>query len=192
MCGKEHHHCRRFIPACAGNAKKRKPPKNRTTVHPRMRGERPFYRPPVCRPLRFIPACAGNALMFFVAASSIAVHPRMRGERASDDGRIDDVAGSSPHARGTHWRFTWRYWRFRFIPACAGNAPENTGFPSFRAVHPRMRGERTNRGSVIIAPRGSSPHARGTPLVPSAWDSITAVHPRMRGERRNGKDRWRA
>ena len=72
----------RFIPACAGNARRHPAPGGAMAVHPRVRGER--IRAPVHRRLlrgssprargtregplhetdisRFIPACAGNAL----------------------------------------------------------------------------------------------------------------------------------
>ena len=72
---------RRFIPACAGNARPGRQARSRLPVHPRMRGERSAHVVPMCRAIgssphargtrsssgwacasnRFIPACAGNA-----------------------------------------------------------------------------------------------------------------------------------
>ena len=132
----------RFIPACAGNARRgvfHLPP---GPVHPRMRGERP--RCPVkrrpddgssphargtrvkcqvaCQACRFIPACAGNAFSGRREFLSPTVHPRMRGERRIEYARAPVAYGSSPHARGTPARPARPRSRCRFIPACAGNA----------------------------------------------------------------------
>jgi len=53
------------------------------------------------------------------------------------------VSGSSPHTRGTLFRFTMAIAHVRFIPAYAGN---------------------TQTGRVDTSSRtGSSPHTRGTP-----------------------------
>ena len=91
----------------------------------------------------------------------------------------------------------------RFIPACAGNAGRHFPDDQAETVHPRMRGERCNGVSNIDHPRGSSPHARGTPyrlpsrvslprFIPacagnarsaSRPEPSSTVHPRMRGER---------
>ena len=132
----------RFIPACAGNARKLCGKKLTPPVHPRMRGERghsntssrwrcgssPHARGTllgVFRPLagtRFIPACAGNAYRFPAEWWAEAVHPRMRGERQVAHRRPGERDGSSPHARGTQDRDIAPVLIFRFIPACAGNA----------------------------------------------------------------------
>ena len=194
---------RRFIPACAGNARSRQPGIWRSSVHPRMRGERyvnfdcelaargssPHARGTRCirRPARgagrFIPACAGNAIR--------AVEPRV------------NPYGSSPHARGTHRYIGIPSTRYRFIPACAGNALSTASQMAWCTVHPRMRGERFVNVCRSPAARGSSPHARGTPeynpknrawsrFIPAcAGNAVSilaivahvAVHPRMRGER---------
>ena len=49
-------------------------------------------------------------------------------------------------------------------------------------VHPRMRGEHVALHYVPAAGYGSSPHARGTRLMPRAAYLARPVHPRMRGE----------
>ena len=91
----------RFIPAYAGNASLFQMTSRRSSVHPRIRGERqspngtsiffPGSSPhtrgtPIsveCWPksVRFIPAYAGNAHATGSAASARTVHPRIRGER---------------------------------------------------------------------------------------------------------------
>ena len=176
---------RRFIPACAGNARPAYNVPGSMAVHPRMRGERivgglpcnlipgssphargtPPRDDPDRRVARFIPACAGNALPVSSPSNWRAVHPRMRGERYLDQMCAIPAAGSSPHARGTRHRQIQRRAHHRFIPACAGNARHNGMSVRFESVHPRMRGERC-RGFGLSASRiGSSPHARGTPAA---------------------------
>ena len=134
--------CRRFIPACAGNALRVWVPCSMSAVHPRVCGERvtgvgsvlyvggssPRVRGTrygcgfraLCR--RFIPACAGNALRVWVPCSMSAVHPRVCGERVTGVGSVLYVGGSSPRVRGTRYGCGFRALCRRFIPACAGNA----------------------------------------------------------------------
>ena len=153
---------RRFIPACAGNA--RGPARQQTppSVHPRLRGERTR-----CRHIH-TPSCGSSPLArgtrrCWLRASSIRpVHPRLRGERDPKAEYMKQISGSSPLARGTHRQPRIDELCHRFIPACAGNAPawspRSTGFP----VHPRLRGERVAHAWHPVHPVGSSPLARGT------------------------------
>ncbi len=91
----------RFIPACAGNAGFHVSRPGLVAVHPRVCGERGFYRCNQCKEdgssprvrgtrrnrggvehrLRFIPACAGNADKRPLGALLRSVHPRVCGER---------------------------------------------------------------------------------------------------------------
>ena len=129
-------------------------------------------------------------------------HPRSRGEHAHPRQIIFVPLGSSPLARGTPQKYSFRVAFFGLIPARAGN----TVFPSRGAVvlraHPRSRGE--HFGAVVGLPfkGGSSPLARGTRriiarcsgqlgLIPARAGntySTPAVlirrraHPRSRGE----------
>jgi hypothetical protein len=158
--------------------------------------------PPLCRSSaqssRLAAACAGNAFYSRARPQGKPVHPRMRGERYRWKTGTPSICGSSPHARGTLER------------PCAGHSlhlyngssprpPAPTNMP----VHPRMRGERCAKAVRHRLLPGSSPHARGTPLV---WAAVALrnrfipacagnalhlenplasapVHPRMRGER---------
>ena len=94
--------------------------------------------------VRFIPACAGNAPKMPARLAKRAVHPRMRGERRGVFDCLDNLIGSSPHARGTLLSYPVLASPKRFIPACAGNAHRAESCRFRDAVHPRMRGERTN------------------------------------------------
>ena len=115
--------------------------------------------------------------------------------------------GSSPHTRGTHSNTPSPIWRMRFIPAYAGNAPQQGPWRPPCPVHPRIRGERAHKPREWFLWRGSSPHTRGTRLDQSLRRSLRrfipayagnarrarsgqdrcAVHPRIRGERHPDK-----
>ena len=160
----------RFIPACAGNARTPGGAAGTGAVHPRMRGERGRRAAQVgCLP-RFIPACAGNAPASSYRWRQPAVHPRMRGERVPATPSCLSAVGSSPHARGTRLLAHQRRKVGRFIPACAGNARQWACPSPPPPVHPRMRGERISRLTIASASAGSSPHARGTQLLPLLID----------------------
>ena len=135
----------------------------------------------------------------------------MRGEHL--DCGFDDLGdlGSSPHARGTpnielnDIKFTG------IIPACAGNTLDNRFGHGRSWDHPRMRGEHTGLRTRCPRPRGSSPHARGTPssfmriaaptgIIPACAGNTGVVggrlrrrgdHPRMRGEHVSAASNWR-
>ena len=218
----------RFIPACAGNGPPAHLEAGRFPVHPRVRGERlalweqhqndlgssPRARgtdrpvPPAPGQHRFIPACAGNGSPASARCRAAAVHPRVRGERSHAPGSKQAPSGSSPRARGTGVHGHDAAEVDRFIPACAGNGARWPRPAGPRAVHPRVRGERSLRSSSSRAACGSSPRARGTVpqglaafvqrrfipacagngSTPTAPAEATAVHPRVRGERKGSDD----
>ena len=111
--------------------------------------------------------------------------------------------GSSPHTRGTRRSRISSGSECRFIPAYAGNAIYNLKAHPLPTVHPRIRGERTDRSPSARLPAGSSPHTRGTPpagavdttgdrFIPAyagnapltgIQQRLIPVHPRIRGER---------
>ena len=97
-----------------------------------------------------------------------------------------------------------RFWNCirRFIPASAGNTPNNPNMPSAAPVHPRVCGEHRSGSGGHNVSGGSSPRLRGTqPLVflrqperrfipasagntsfRSCAGSVRSVHPRVCGE----------
>ncbi len=134
----------------------------RPSVHPRVCGERiaaSWYGRSVDR---FIPACAGNAFAEYFIHEALTVHPRVCGERELGVRTTTDADGSSPRVRGTRLLVRLISGRFRFIPACAGNAISRTDSVIFPAVHPRVCGERTHIDALTLAETGSSPRVRGT------------------------------
>ena len=160
-----------------------------SSVHPRIRGERPTAgtrlkishgssphtrgtRAPTRQHVvarRFIPAYAGNAYRDARFSTSYPVHPRIRGERSVISCTVMDPSGSSPHTRGTLSASSQRIRLIRFIPAYAGNAKPRPIIWRHKTVHPRIRGERFRVNGGLICAFGSSPHTRGTrqrPVVP--------------------------
>ena len=131
----------RFIPAGAGNTKRRFFSLITPAVYPRWRGEHmvvDFFPAGFCglSPLargthpvvrvgrmlsRFIPAGAGNTATEIQIKISITVYPRWRGEHESTFINISCTGGLSPLARGTHDEFFQDEVFRRFIPAGAGN-----------------------------------------------------------------------
>ena len=142
-------------------------------------------------PKRFIPACAGNAHQRSWIGRSSTVHPRMRGERVVNPLFPESDIGSSPHARGTRRAARRPVAAGRFIPACAGNAGACAWWRPPQPVHPRMRGERSQKELVNVEQVGSSPHARGTRhraqrrnfqrrFIPACAGNATGSVPRFR------------
>ena len=173
---------RRFIPAGAGNTKRVHCPCRARSVHPRGRGEHrstcaaddrsrgssPRARGTRLRcrheagPPRFIPAGAGNTRCVASGPSSAPVHPRGRGEHALAICAAVKVFGSSPRARGTLTRCFDFFFESRFIPAGAGNTPDQSVTACPHRVHPRGRGEHACQTPGAAKLAGSSPRARGT------------------------------
>ena len=127
----------------------------------------------------------------------------MRGERGTYSTGAATVTGSSPRARGTGRPAIPGRHEQRFIPACAGNGGTRVSRGAGRAVHPRVRGERSMTAFLASSSGGSSPRARGTDsrhrcapgggrFIPACAGNGTrsrvsagtiSVHPRVRGER---------
>ncbi len=105
----------------------------------------------------------------------------MRGEHSSTASRTILNRGSSPHARGTHAILFAGILDYRFIPACAGNTIQTAAITRPGSVHPRMRGEHALDVLDDGLPRGSSPHARGTPISGECGQWINRFIPACAG-----------
>ena len=173
---------RRFIPACAGNARFILHYCKLVAVHTRVCGERP-HSPVTLAPqhgssprvrgtpaaaaccraaCRFIPACAGNAGFDGDGRRVRPVHPRVCGERCRHQPPAQLLFGSSPRVRGTRQSALIFQRLRRFIPACAGNTQIDVGCTVDHAVHPRVCGEHHRTHIRRTDNGGSSPRVRGT------------------------------
>ena len=190
-----------IIPACAGNTCLCLVWCRGAWDHPRMRGE---HRHPTLELAGFrgssphargtlvfavllcliggiIPACAGNTSWLIFARPVLRYHPRMRGERMQLFGHLLVSKGSSPHARGT--LFSHAIWRgiCGIIPACAGNTM-CVGLTCWGIWdHPRMRGEHGEIELRCLYSWGSSPHARGTPMIRRTSGTAIRIIPACAG-----------
>ncbi|EPD31455.1 hypothetical protein HMPREF9238_01229 [Gleimia europaea ACS-120-V-Col10b] len=131
--------------------------------------------------LGVIPACAGSTPSARTRTPTGRGHPRMRGEHVFSRCFFPCDPGSSPHARGALFLFT-RWQRIRgVIPACAGSTAGGSKERQGRSGHPRMRGEHDSDKSLVCGSKGSSPHARGAPLIGVAAERGTGVIPACAG-----------
>ena len=138
---------------------------------------------------RIIPARAGFTVASSSAARLVRDHPRSRGVYPAFEARKRFAAGSSPLARGLHARVSHQQRRVRIIPARAGFTHESLIIHAHNQDHPRSRGVyaagddagvarariiparagfTAQIGSRCTKNGGSSPLARGLPLVVSA------------------------
>ena len=211
-----------IIPACAGSTSPadRSPPGARD--HPRVRGEHgrgrvlhvrapgssprargaPSHARAGARARGIIPACAGSTRRRPELGGWSWDHPRVRGEHAGSVRTIDMPPGSSPRARGAPTRRLRGASVAGIIPACAGSTPTRRGACGGGWDHPRVRGEHDATRSAWPASSGSSPRARGAPvlveadlggsgIIPACAGSTVCArvggrsgrdHPRVRGE----------
>jgi len=172
----------RFIPAHAGNGRRRCITTGCRTVHPRACGERqqtdsapesasgssPRMRgtaqtnATAFSNMRFIPAHAGNGRTAAGGQSRAPVHPRACGERDVRQIKAFRIDGSSPRMRGTGAAWHQVPAGSRFIPAHAGNGSAVQRSIPAMPVHPRACGERGYAHAIKVIKRGSSPRMRGT------------------------------
>ena len=114
---------------------------------------------------RIIPARAGFTARSRAPGSCAGDHPRSRGVYHSTHRRLARSAGSSPLARGLRDPAVPRRRRDRIIPARAGFTPACVGPEETIADHPRSRGVYQPPTRWAAWPKGSSPLARGLPLL---------------------------
>ena len=72
------------------------------------------------------------------------------------------LGGSSPHVRGTLFKYRIRVLVDGIIPACAGNTCRLSNGYLIAWDHPRMCGEHPDASPSVKSTSGSSPHVRGT------------------------------
>ena len=176
---------RRIIPARAGFTEQRSTPVRCPWDHPRSRGvytsaawaqDLDAGSSPLARGLPLdaarglphsgiIPARAGFTAGHPHGDETTPDHPRSRGVYADDNSAFGNLAGSSPLARGLRGAHSLQESVGRIIPARAGfTSPRRRG--SGRSPdHPRSRGVYGRKGRPPRSLVGSSPLARGLPLL---------------------------
>ena len=194
----------RVIPARAGNTRRGLSRSRVQRGHPRSRGEHvaPLFKgaamsgsSPLARgtlgvpvhhmhQVGVIPARAGNTHRFGPVIGEHGGHPRSRGEHLPEP--ADHVAwlGSSPLARGTRCGRCGRRGDVGVIPARAGNTVALYGAFGATRGHPRSRGEHRHGGTFCASHGGSSPLARGTPMLSPAGRDRNGVIPARAGNTR--------
>ena len=131
--------------------------------------------------LGLIPARAGNTRSMTMGLQIGGAHPRSRGEHSCLLPVFACTPGSSPLARGTPLQLFQSEPRLGLIPARAGNTIRRRSGRARTGAHPRSRGEhRPSLARSRIHP-GSSPLARGTPLIFIAFESALGLIPARAG-----------
>ena len=171
------------IPACAGEARMRKPwaalirvyPRvcggsipavllrhKRQGLSPRVRGK-PGGRAGYCIGRRSIPACAGEARRRAWTGSPCRVYPRVCGGSAVNCPYRAWLSGLSPRVRGKPVASAIRETLIGSIPACAGEARWPIVELPVARVYPRVCGGSTDGKARLTWAEGLSPRVRGKP-----------------------------
>ena len=131
---------------------------------------------------RIIPAYAGSTPHAPNRPVKASDHPRIRGEHQMNPRTKTSMAGSSPHTRGAHTRFSNSAPSWRIIPAYAGSTRALARWSSRRRDHPRIRGEHGVFVELETPDVGSSPHTRGAPDEFRLGRMEGGIIPAIRGE----------
>ena len=168
---------------------------------PRARGKRAWI---LCcqNAFRNIPACAGKTPPLADAGVVAQEHPRVRGENLIIESHKLSPFGTSPRARGKRSMMSLASSSRGNIPACAGKTGPLAWTSLTSPEHPRVRGENKVSAAEADYGSGTSPRARGKPMIldmtcgarrniPACAGKTTrcgldhifgAEHPRVRGE----------
>ena len=136
-----------------------------------------------------IPAYAGNTTWLAEPRQPKRDHPRICGEHFRKRGMWITRPGSSPHMRGTLIVTRLTLVRAGIIPAYAGNTFSARSWTNGGRDHPRICGEHRHSQYLLQAPRGSSPHMRGTPAIPLNCERLTGIIPAYAGNTVHCRDR---
>ena len=200
----------RIIPACAGSTLSSSVGMTRDRDHPRLRGEHlpcPHCggeaegSPPLARGAQpagaglagsggIIPACAGSTVMAEPSCAPSLDHPRLRGEHEPHSTWPESAEGSSPLARGALGQVRRARAPTGIIPACAGSTSQLARRSWDSRDHPRLRGEHAvwyvEHGFGV----GSSPLARGAPVVLLRLVLPAGIIPACAGSTERADNRW--
>ena len=130
---------------------------------------------------RIIPARAGFTTSLLSAPPCCRDHPRSRGVYACGSVRPPSAPGSSPLARGLPGKNTDNIEFGRIIPARAGFTCPLRAASSATRDHPRSRGVYAGMHRVQRVHAGSSPLARGLPVIVAAGAYTGRIIPARAG-----------
>ena len=127
---------------------------------PRVRGK--VRRQKSCvRSFGITPACAGKSAQARPHRGDRQDHPRVCGEKPVVGGGLVNGMGSPPRVRGKVHSNALGPCDLRITPACAGKSYKSAWSTSSRRDHPRVCGEKSTGGGVLVATYGSPPRVRG-------------------------------
>ena len=163
----------RFIPARAGNTRRRRCPSRAPTVHPRAGGEHSSSADAWTPHTGSSPRGRGTHHDRNNVWATYGSSPRGRGTRCTY--LLAQSPPVHPRAGGEHRDMPQSVPRIleRFIPARAGNTCRTSGALWRHSVHPRAGGEHTSSRRIPATVNGSSPRGRGT-LSPEGQDLVDA------------------
>ena len=148
---------------------------------PRVRGKRTWPRSRWARS-RIIPARAGQTLTSRTGDAKGPDHPRACGANISLQMSRTMPHGSSPRVRGKHaFRLPDRY-RYRIIPARAGQTMFAMIFSLAHTDHPRACGANEHGLPADVDDRGSSPRVRGKPDDDHHGSRVRRIIPARAGQ----------
>ena len=155
----------RIIPARAGFTRRRRGDGYSIEDHPRSRGVYRDLAVPGLRPRRIIPARAGFTRDSCPISRTWGDHPRSRGVYTTPRPCGRGTGGSSPLARGLQRPGRRVVDLARIIPARAGFTHRRKWRREDPQDHPRSRGVYAASGQASSVAPGSSPLARGLPVI---------------------------
>ena len=127
---------------------------------PRVRGEEIPKQEGTLRD-RITPACAGRRLCNSEAVRLVEDHPRVCGEKGAARRSEPLTKGSPPRVRGEAIRPGRCCASPGITPACAGRSSPSTRYIRATRDHPRVCGEKAQRGNCTRKRGGSPPRVRG-------------------------------
>ena len=132
--------------------------------------------------LGIIPAYAGQIRFVIKLVPIVWDHPRIRGTNPTSFVVILISSGSSPHTRDKFTRVISSNWKYRIIPAYAGQIFACDNINDKSQDHPRIRGTNIKFLSSLISHIGSSPHTRDKLLLIPKSDTKTRIIPAYAGQ----------
>ena len=195
-----------LIPARAGTTSCTTKTAISTWAHPRSRGDHclklghvaftagssPLARGPLrpiardTRAVGLIPARAGTTYSRGGGRVAPGAHPRSRGDHFNRHSSLNNALGSSPLARGPPYGSSLTPGQPGLIPARAGTTGWRRTLFVITRAHPRSRGDHRLNVWLTGTHWGSSPLARGPPVVAGALVNCAGLIPARAGTTRIG------